>query len=699
MYHRFASSHRLILAVIILTIVLLPISACVAHHPESTSTTLETAVVTSVGENSLLPTTARPTETTQPTLQLTTSPKPLHFTERLRIGQGVLTGFAFSPDRERILISTPLGISILDAKTFTELWFQPVAAIVNNMAFNPDGHFLAIGQSGGRIQLFDAETGQAGSIFFTGDFPKTGNYPTITWSPDGVYLLIGTDGGGIGLWRAQTGELIRVLQAPSENGVDSATQAVYSGDGRYILTSAWDQVSVWDAGSYQQMSIFNKGTKYAYFSPSKEQSWLALHGFNETDIEIWDWKSGKRLRTLPADSQIDGIVTAISWRADGMSLLASYWSGDRGKIMLWDAGMGKRNETPIRFTSSIIYELNSSLDGSVVYGGGTAALVASGLSAWELSSGRLLYSLSGHEPRAVWRWDNDGIVASVYPSNPELFDPLTGKPVEPILSQPGPDEHLQEVSALIPGADTEHARYMVFTRPTVDPNAVYISRGEKTWELEGGWSSGAYALLWSPDLTRIASPVAVWETDSGKLLNQVQWESSQSLSLVAWAKNGSYLASIETSAPNGWVVVWNPATGQVVSSRQVAEVSLSSAEWLVNDPVNGDILALGGAKQDPTTGKFQPILWLWNLKIDEMTDLLSGVIQEGQVNIVSASPNNRWLAAGFDDGRIIIWDRLTDQTQTLKRHGGLVEHIAWAPNSRELASSSSDGTIIIWNSG
>jgi WD40 repeat protein len=259
------------------------------------------------------------------------------------------------------------------------------------------------------------------------------------------------------------------------------------------------------------------------------------------------------------------------------------------------------------------------------------------------------------------------------------------------------------ISPLIPGGEADHARYIVLTNPAVDPNAVYVRRGMQSWELEGGWSGRAYAIVWSPDLTRMASPIAVWDTQTGKRIarlsgyNPSDGEDTPRFSLDAWGKGGLYLASAESDTPGGRVVAWNPATGQVVASRNVpSDVILQSIDWLENDPTEVNILALGGFRQDPATGKSHPVVLIWNVNTGEIVNFLLETVQETQATVVAASPDSRWLAVGLEDGEIVLWDRMLDQEQIVSS-GTTLNKLVWSPDSQGLAASASDGIIRVYS--
>ncbi len=64
----------------------------------------------------------------------------------------------------------------------------------------------------------------------------------------------------------------------------------------------------------------------------------------------------------------------------------------------------------------------------------------------------------------------------------------------------------------------------------------------------------------------------------------------------------------------------------------------------------------------------------------------------------SWSPNGKWLAVGYDDHAIRIWDPFTVRClAVLKKHSDSIKCLNWAPDSSSIVSGSDDNSIIIWS--
>lgn len=74
-------------------------------------------------------------------------------------------------------------------------------------------------------------------------------------------------------------------------------------------------------------------------------------------------------------------------------------------------------------------------------------------------------------------------------------------------------------------------------------------------------------------------------------------------------------------------------------------------------------------------------------------------LHHAQVRSLAISPDDAWIAAGGDDGSLVIRDRTGTRTLTLHGHDGRIRHLAFAHDGLVLLSSDSDGAVRRWDLG
>jgi WD40 repeat protein len=155
-----------------------------------------------------------------------------------------------------------------------------------SVAFSPDGSQVATGgdQNDNSLRLWDQRTGRLLWVSATG-----GGVFGIAFSPDGKLMATGRSDGRLVLWDAATGKEVRsFVEAGARSG-----QPAFSPDGRLLLG----------------VESVDKG------------------GQPVTQVELWDVRTGKLLRTWP------DVLGSAAFAPDGhtVSIL-----GKGGVIWLWD---------------------------------------------------------------------------------------------------------------------------------------------------------------------------------------------------------------------------------------------------------------------------------------------------------------------------------------------------------------------------
>ena len=115
------------------------------------------------------------------------------------------------------------------------------------MAWSPNGKYIASGDEGGTVQVWDALTGTL-QVTYTG---HSDSITHLAWSPNSRYLATASGHWGqtpndhtVQVWDAQTGRTLLTYRGHSA----SVWSVAWSPDGKRIASGSWDKtVQVWKA--------------------------------------------------------------------------------------------------------------------------------------------------------------------------------------------------------------------------------------------------------------------------------------------------------------------------------------------------------------------------------------------------------------------------------------------------------------------
>ncbi len=251
----------------------------------------------------------------------------------------VLRSLAFSPDGTKLARTHQQLIQLTDVRTGHELarLTESKYRIVSAMAVSPDGKTVALGDSG-EIRLWNTDTGKILNMSLT-DM----SWPTITamiFSRDGKELFSGDLQGKVQIWDAKTGdELTNFLTGdeiddPMHNGVLSVfpksqiTALAFSADETLLAVGNFEKIHLFGS---QKKTHFKEVSKVncnaLVFSPDET---VLVVGLLSGGIQLLDITTGDELATL--DGHTAPIVKLL-FSSDGKTLVST---GYDGTILLWD---------------------------------------------------------------------------------------------------------------------------------------------------------------------------------------------------------------------------------------------------------------------------------------------------------------------------------------------------------------------------
>ena len=297
---------------------------------------------------------------------------------------------------------------------------------VYSVAFSPDGRQLLSGSTDKTMRLWDVASGRE-IRRFSGH--RDGIF-SVAFSPDGRSLLSGSYDNTMRLWEAVSG--IELCRFTSEYGVSSA---VFSKDGRYILSSGLGEAVLWDSrsgarllkfqdepmsiyydavfspdgrhvatcGLHKDVRIWNVATgsevltlgqpNYVFSLAVSPKSGLLAVGNSDKSIGVWNRVTGERTQLLKGHTHGIGGITAISFSPDSRHLLSG---GFDNVVRLWEVASGKTLKE-FKDVDTAPTSVAFSPDGKTALFTGKFYT----LSLYDLSSGRQIQSIKQKKIRIV----------------------------------------------------------------------------------------------------------------------------------------------------------------------------------------------------------------------------------------------------------------------------------------------------------
>ena len=627
-----------------------------------------------------------------------------------RLGNGVVTRLAYSPDGELIAVMGAIGIWLYDAETLTEVGMITHGA--STIAFSPDGRTLASGHRDRTIYLWDVSTQQQiGSL----TLPSKG-VTALTYSLDGHTLAVGFGYGEITLWDMRTQRQTALLDTASK----FVWTLAFSPDGQLLASGGYEDptISLWDVqtqtligsfdGHTRDVRILNSSVSAVAFSPDGKN--LASGSSIDGTVRLWDVASRAQIALLLEleTNDLEGI-NSVAFSPNG-TILAS--ASDDSIIRMWDTRTLKqigKLETKSGGVTSIAFHpdgktlasLNGRIAATEIQLGGDMSIRL-----WEVESGKQIAVAQDHNPSvssvalspdgellAVGR--HNGVVELWDVRSKKRFDSLRGYAAMVQCVVFSPDGRLLASSA------TEHAhlwnirdrkQIAVFNHTAVVESMTFGHDGKALACVDD-----TCIRLWDTRRKRAISVLGQVPPSRKSGFLERLWSKWIHIGItVEYPVLSSTITSIDFS-PDGKLLISGGIDNAVrlwdVRKRReifTAEPDKKGMKYAAIDSVafspDGKTIASAG-----THGEIQ----LWSVAEHKLIETLD----IGKwINALDFSPDGRLLAAGVNDGKIHIWDMTTRTlVTTLDEFAMSVNSLGFSRDGKTLVVGSEDGTIRFWD--
>ena len=211
------------------------------------------------------------------------------------------------------------------------------------------------------------------------------------------------------VWLLSTLPSTQFLQRSLDN-VGSVNAIALSPDGQTLVSASFGTIRIWNVRTGRLVRTLNsvhskKSVKTLAVSPDSS---MLVSGGDDNNVIMWDLKTGRRVRTIPAHK---AAVNAIAFSRDGQTLASG---SDDKTIRLWNVRTGSRLRT-LSGHAGGVNAIALSRDGKTLASGSQDKTMR----LWNLDTGEVRRIITGHEGpvNAVAFSPNGQIVASASTDN------------------------------------------------------------------------------------------------------------------------------------------------------------------------------------------------------------------------------------------------------------------------------------------
>lgn len=530
---------------------------------------------------------------------------------------------------------------------------------------------------------------------------------SIVASPDGRWCVTG-GGQSLVMWDLETGEAIR--QMPDASGYRIFSLDL-SRDGKTLIAGgANNAVTIWDMPEGRLRHRLD--TMGAWVALTRDGSRLATGDIGLPELNIWDARSGERVRSIdlrtvaPTLFENAGIAAVdVAFSNDG-SLLATALpvmqpdgNSRSTRLVLWNAESGE----PVRVLGGHDHQEMRGLEFSPDDRWLASCAPDGHVKLWDVDSGELEWDFATVGDRWVqgleFAHDGDSVFVLIEDELHEI-DVATGKGAAPVRLP-----FRAACFSLMP--DQRRALIATWVVKLIDLNT-----GELQPITTNPLTNRVNGIAIRPDDRQLATvgdggQVRLWDVKSGNLRQELKGHDAD-VKAVAWHPQGRFLV---TADDDGRIIFWDADTG--AKSDQL------------NGPIQPHVIALSANGQQLAISNYNREVDLWDLAIQRHVRTLTGAFGYSEealgflpdgLRLISGGgiwelgtgklvrpffSSDRFWAVSRDGTRMLVNDRLTDfetgdEIATLAGHWQL-QSAAFSPDNKWLATLGRGGMLGLWD--
>jgi WD40 repeat protein len=648
----------------------------------------------------------------------------------------------FSPDGKKIITASGNQAFLWDVVTGKQIGPSLQHDIFNrsikSAVFSPNGKWVLTADDNEKVRIWDVATGKPVGPYLEHENSVAG----AVFSPDGQYILTTTRLIPIygynrspilrpQLWEIATGK--RIASAFQQE--DSVLSAIFSPDGKWILTTSKRYTAkLWDTKTGRQIGppmlhlnlhkhdIFYEGVITSAVFSADGKRILTIR--NSTGL-FWEAGTGK-----PIKPYLEGIRDALTpvFSADGNSLLTASYSG----LQLLDVATGQPIVSKMEeYGSYTIYNAAFSADGKwiVTANGnkislwnaingtpiGKPALHESGIKGVVFSpDGKYILTAGIDKTARLWEVRKDAQAITVMRHRKIVLSAVFSSDGKRILTTSGDSTARQWEVANGKQFGPPLGHQGAVKSAVFSPNGRYIlTTGEdktaRLWDAGTGRQIGSsiqyitqrkYLSMPRHDTSRIS--IAVFSQDSRyfitveeSIMDGKVWEvKNNGYEYSAEARNTSDIKGLVFS-PNGKLIltISNDKTARILEFPTFDDnhCYLEHDDWVNSAKFSADgqrILTLSGNK-----------VRLWDVNTCKQIGATFDLI--GFDDCADLSPDGRQI---LTVNRVFktasLWDAVTGQEVVISiNHNDEINSAVFSPDGRWIATASKDNTARVWPLG